>query len=145
MVFVRDEGSEFEAPIEVVWEFVGSGDPHSIAHRHTAWRREVGTGNSGTYSWEQPFDGRATRFTMRWVSFHPAGVAYEVLEGPFSGSKFFLYYVPRGDRTEVGVVGEFVSPSLPEGEIEAAVRGFFDVEFEQDRAAIRALRSSGRP
>ena len=36
MVFVRDEGSVFEAPIDVVWEFVGSGDAHSIAHRHSA-------------------------------------------------------------------------------------------------------------
>ena len=144
MVFVRDEGSVFEAPIDVVWEFVGSGDAHSIAHRHSAWRREVGPENSGTYSWEQAFDGQPTRFTMHWVSFHPVGVAYEVREGPFAGSRFFLYYIPRGNRTEVGVVGEFVSPTLPEAEIEAAVRRFFDFEFEQDHAAIRAVLSSAR-
>ncbi|MFY9716911.1 MAG: hypothetical protein WAK40_03120 [Thermoplasmata archaeon] len=136
MVFVRDEGSVIDAPLDVVWEFVGSGDAHSEAHRHRAWRRERGEGNSGTYSWEQEFAGGVARFTMHWVSYHPLGVAYDVLEGPFTGSRFFLYYTPLGARTGVSVVGEFLSPSIPAVRLESEVLRFFAVEFNQDHAAI---------
>lgn len=136
-MFLRDEGSVFEAPSELVWEFVGSGDTHSGAHGHRANRRERGPGNSGTYSWEQEFDGGRARFTMHWVSYHPLGIAYEVLEGPFAGSRFFLYYVPQGARTAVGIVGDFRSPTIAAERLEALVRRFFEIEFEQDHAAIR--------
>ncbi len=136
MVFVRDAGSVFDAPLDVVWAFVGSGDAHSRAHGHAEWSRELVPGNAGTYRWTQPWDGAPTRFSMHWVSYHPLGVAYSVLEGPFAGSRFFLYYTPRGRQTEVAVVGEFVSPTIPADRIESDVLRFFEVEFDQDRAAI---------
>jgi hypothetical protein len=137
MVFVRDEGSVFDVPLDEVWTFVSSGDHHSGAHLHRAATRERLSERSGRYSWEQSFDGRTTRFTMVWTSFHPVGVAYDVVEGPFAGSRFFLYYLPMGARTGVGVLGEFVSPTLSEAEIPAAVDRFFTTEFEQDHAAMR--------
>ncbi len=142
MVFVRDEGSVFDAPLAEVWKFVGSRDHHSAAHAHRRTERRAVAEHVGEYTWEQEFDGGATRFSMRWTAFAPLGVAYEVLEGPFAGSKFFLYYEPVGARTRVTVVGEFVSPTLPVAEIEPAVRRFFEREFEQDHAAIR--RDLGR-
>lgn len=139
MVRRTDDGGVFDAPLEVIWEFLGSGDPHSVAHRHRATRRDRGPGGHGTYSWEQEFLGRPTRFTMRWHALAPLGIAYEVLEGPFQGSQFFLYYTPQGERTAVTIVGDWVSPSLPEAEVPAAVDRFLAVEFEQDGAAVRAL------
>lgn len=144
MVFLRDEGSVFEAPLDEVWAFVGSGDHHSGAHEHRRTRRISQSPRVGEYSWEQSFDGAPTRFTMRWTSFHPLGIAYEVLEGPFEGSRFFLWYEARASRTAVSVVGEFVSPTLAAGEIDAAVRRFFDREFEQDVAAIARDRAASR-
>jgi len=142
MVFIQEPEGVFDAPLAEVWEFVGSGDGHSSAHHHQKVRRLLDDPLHGRYSWEQPFDGVSTRFTMRWSSFWPLGVAYEVLEGPFEGSRFFLVYEPRGDRTAVSVVGEFVSRTLADDAIPAAVRRFFDLEYEQDRAAIQA-RSGG--
>lgn len=139
MVFVLDTGSLFDAPLDTVWQFVSSGGNHSEAHRHRAPDRRPGPGNSGEYSWEQDFDGRSVRFTMRWTVFPPVGIAYEVLEGPFTGSRFFLYYIPRGARTEVVIAGEFVSPTLAQDEIEPAIGRFFATEFDQDRTAIEAL------
>jgi hypothetical protein len=144
VVFVRDEGGVFDAPLADVWAFVGSGDHHSSAHRHRANSRQRWSDRSGEYSWEQEFDGAPTRFTMRWVSYPPLGIAYDVVEGPFAGSRFFLYYEARGDRTGVGVVGEFVSPVLPETEVAAAVDRFFAREFEQDAAALRHDRDAAR-
>jgi hypothetical protein len=129
-------GSVYDAPLDRVWEFVGSGNSHSLAHRHRRIRRDLLSPNQGEYSWEQELDGAPTRFMMRWVSYHPVGVAYDVVDGPFAGSRFFLYDTPQGVRTEVGVVGEFQSPTLPEGEIRAAVDRFFALEFEQDSLAM---------
>jgi hypothetical protein len=140
VILLRDEGSIFEAPIDQVWEFVGSREPHAAAHRHRAVRREREHENSGSYSWEQDFEGKPARFTMRWTTFHPLGIAYEVLEGPFLGSKFFLYYVPQGNRTGVDLVGVFSSPSIPDAQLEESVRRFFAIEFEQDQAGLAEWR-----
>jgi hypothetical protein len=142
VVFVRDEGSVFNAPLEEVWRFVGSGAAHSEAHHHRKVDRKDLAGNSGEYSWEQDFEGKPERFTMRSTSFPLFGIAYEVLEGPFLGSKFFAYYRPRGAKTRVTIVGDFVSPTIPPARLEAAVLSFFALEFEQDSAAIGAMLAS---
>ena len=144
MVWIRDEGGRFDAPLPLVWEFVGSGDGHSRAHLHRESRRTRLSDHSGEYSWVQEFGGREERFTMRWTAFPPVGIVYEVREGPFSGSSFFLYYTPRGEATEVSIVGEFVSPTLPPEEVEPAVLRFFSVEFDQDGAGIGELARSRR-
>ena len=139
MVFLRDEGSVFDAPLDVVWAFVSDGDAHSTAHRHRDVRRERLSERSGQYTWVQEWQGSPVRFTMRWTSYYPLGVAYDVLEGPFEGSRFFLYYTPLGPRTGVTVVGEFVSPTIPAGSVPAAVDRFFSVEFDQDHGGIRSF------
>ncbi len=146
MVFLCDTASAFDAPLEIVWEFVGSRERHSTAHGHRHVSRERLPGNAGEYSWEQEFMGSPTRFTMRWTSFHPLGLAYEVLEGPFAGSKFFLIYEPDGPRTRVSIFGEFVSPALRPSDVKSAVERFFAREYEEDRAAIEEwVRLGGAP
>jgi hypothetical protein len=139
VVHVEDAGSRFDAPLEVVWRFVSSGDGHSAAHGHRRNARERLSENSGRYSWEQEFEGSATRFTMIWTAFPPTGIAYRVIEGPFDGSVFFLYYTPEGPRTGVTIVGEFVSPTIPAERVAASALRFFAVEFEQDAAGLRRL------
>ncbi len=137
MVYVRDTDGIFEAPLEDVWSFVGSGDSHSSSHDHQSVQRARHSENSGTYSWDQSFDGVNVRFSMRWTSYWPLGIAYDVLDGPFLGSKFFLIYEPRGRTTAVHVFGEFTSPTLPSSEVEPAVKRFFHKEFQQDTEALR--------
>jgi len=142
MVFVRDEGSVYNAPLEAVWKFLSSDVQHSKAHGHrNAAGKELST-NSGEYRWEQDFEGTSQRFAMRWTSFPMFGIAYEVLEGPFTGSTFFVYYRPRGTKTRVTIVGDFASATIPAVRLETAVLGFFAREFEQDSAAIAALAVS---
>jgi hypothetical protein len=138
VVFVRDTGSVYNAPLEEVWRFLSDGPTHSAAHQHRNVERKSISETSGISSWEQDFEGKPERFSMRWTSFPLFGIAYEVLEGPLVGSKFFVYYRPRREQTRVTVVGDFVSPSIPEPLIEPAVLRFFALEYEQDNAAISA-------
>jgi hypothetical protein len=144
VVFLRDEGSIYDATLDEIWTFVSSGDHHSSAHGHAHAERTPISSAVGEYAWEQPWEGAPTRFKMRWTSFHPLGVAYQVLEGPFAGSHFFLYYEPLGPRTGVAVVGEFVAPTIEPDRIDAAVRRFFALEFDQDAAAIARDRATSR-
>jgi len=139
MVFVRDEGSVYNAPLEEVWRFLSFSQGHAEAHHHRNVERKPLPGNAGEYSWEQDFEGKPERFTMRWTSYPMFGIAYDVPGGPFAGSKFFVYYRPRGNKTRVTIVGDFVSPTIPAARLETAVLGFFALEFEQDSAAIAAM------
>jgi hypothetical protein len=137
MVFIVDSTDVFDAPVDEVWSYLSAPREHQAAHGHwKVMRRRLGP-RSGRYSWNQTFAGRPTRFAMRWTSYHPTGIAYRVERGPFQGSTFFLYYVPRGDRTAVTIVGEFVSPTLPRGRLRSAVGRFFAREFREDHEAIR--------
>ncbi|HYK94199.1 MAG TPA: SRPBCC family protein [Thermoplasmata archaeon] len=137
MVFVRDEGSLFDAPLEEVWAYLGSGEPHSAAHHHANVDRIREGPGAVSYGWEMPFEGRHSRFRMRSYAFVPLGVVFDVVEGPFEGSRFLLLYSPRGTRTRVSIVGEFRSPVLAESEIAPAVNRFFEREFAEDSAGLR--------
>lgn len=139
MVFYHDDAGEFEAPLDLVWAYFRSPGDHRTAHGHRHSRLESLTETCFLATWEQEFAGRSVEFQMRGTEFPPLGFAYEVLRGPFAGSKFFNYYRPRGPRTGVTLVGEFRSLTLPDGELEAAVRAFFDTEFEQDRAGLLGM------
>lgn len=145
MVFLEDRGSRYDASLDEVWEFLSSPEEHTIAHRHRNVQRDLTSEREGTYSWEQPFDGAPARFSMHWRSFHPVGIVYDVLDGPFTGSRFFLYYLPHDGSTEVVVAGDFVSPTLPPADVPRAVERFFRLEFEQDSAAIAARRARRSP
>ncbi len=136
-MLIRDEGSRFSVPLALVWKYLDLPQEHSRAHGHTSVHRERTGAYSGRYTWRQPWGPSRVRFTMEWTSFPPLGVAYDVIEGPFKGSTFFLYYVPRGRRTEVSVVGDFVSPSLPARVLRRKVLSFFAREFRQDDRAMR--------
>ena len=142
MVFVRDEGSVYNAPLEDVWRFLSSGPSHSEAHHHRNAEHKPLPGFYSEDTWEQDFEGKSEKFTVRWTALPPFGTAYDVLEGPFRGSKFFVYYRARGNKTRVTIVGDFVSPTIPAARVETAVLAFFAREFEEDSAAIAAMLGS---
>jgi hypothetical protein len=137
MVFIFDDSGVFDAPLEAVWKYFNSGVDHRLAHRHRKSRLEEQSETSFVASWEQDYEGRPVVFKMHGIAFPPLGLAYEVLDGPFDGSKFFFYYTPLGDRTRVTLVGEFASSSIPLRELESKVIDFFATEFEQDAEGLR--------
>jgi len=139
VVFVRDEGSVYNAPIDEVWRFLASGLSHSEAHHHRNAQHKSLPGFYSEDTWEEDFEGKPETFTVRWTTLRPLGVAYDVLQGPFVGSKFFVYYRARGDKTRVTIVGDFVSPTIPAARVEASVLAFFAREFEEDSAAIASM------
>ena len=146
MVLLYDAGSVYGAPRSRLWRYVESGRPHAEAHHHVRVIRRRGPEGSGEYRWTQPYRGRSTRFAMRWSVFPPRGIDFEVVGGPFRGSRFFLVYRSAGRRSRAIVLGEFRSPTVPPSRLAGRVREFFAREFEEDRAALRAWsKRAGRP
>ncbi len=150
MVYVKDEGSEFEAPIDFVWKYIFGGEGHDAAHKTT--RKPTFKKVSDItieYGSERYLRGRWAPDRLRITMVEPISVTTEWLDGVLAGSKLVYVYSPRGDKTGIDVYGEFVSKTLPQDQVELAAREFLESEFNADAPAIKAeyrksLASSGK-
>lgn len=139
MVYVRDEGSTFDAPIDVVWKYVLGGEGHDAAHKTTRKPKfEKVSDVTIIYASERYLRGKWAPDRMRISMFPPVTVVTEWLEGVLAGSKLAYVYSPQGDKTRIDVYGEFTSQSLPAEDVEAVAREFLDNEFRDDAPAVRA-------
>ena len=140
MVHVRDEGSTFDAPVNVVWEYLNSGPPHAAAHKLIRNRTQQPAGeNAIMATMERNWEGQWVKVVSRMTRLAPLGVAQEFLEGPFAGSKAVLVYSPQGKKTRVDVYGEFVSPTIPEKDVEKAALKWLAQSYDEDVPAVRAF------
>ncbi len=143
MVYLADEGSEFDAPIDVVWKYLTEGSAHDRVHRSTRnGRFEPLTHSSFTYAAEREVDGAWQAEAMRITVLEPVAIATVFLEGPFAGSKMVYVYKPRGARTGIDVYGDFTSASLAPERLERAIRSMLDTEFREDAGPIARLAAS---
>jgi hypothetical protein len=142
MVFIIDEGSEFEAPIEKVWKL-------NEAHLKDAGRIHPGGRNyktenisdsTTTTSLETDIQGQSSNIKIKITKFYPLGVAIELLEGPMTGSKFFNYYIPNKNKTGVTVVGDFKSPIInDEAQLRQTVLSFLEQAFKEDSTYLKKM------
>jgi hypothetical protein len=138
MVYVRDWGSVFDAPVDVVWKYVQSDVDHGNSHKgRRNFERKSVNENTVMLSWEQDIDGKWVKLSNRLTFHPPVGFFVEPLEGPMAGSKFFNYYVPKGKQTEVVVVGEWNSPMIPAAQLEKAVMANLEHVFQEDTAGLK--------
>ena len=142
MVLIVDEGSEFEAPLEKVWK-LSEAHAKDAAKIHPGGKNYKGENISeyaAIQSWESDMQGQTIKTKIRVTRFYPLGVAIELLEGPVSGSKFFNYYIPNGNRTGVTVVGDFKSPIMTdENQLRQAVLSFLEQAFNEDSAYLKTM------
>jgi hypothetical protein len=138
MVYLKDEGSVFEAPIDFVWEYIYGGQGHDSVHKTTR-NSKFGKVSDITilYGSERLPRGKWAPDQLRISMFPPISVVTEWLEGVLAGSKLVYLYSPQGDKTRIDVYGEFTSKSLPPEEVEAAAREFLESEFAADAPKIR--------
>jgi hypothetical protein len=138
MVFVADWGSAFDAPIDVVWKYLESDTDHGNSHKgRRKFERKSVSENTALLSWEQEINGNWVRLSNRLTFHPPVGFFVEALEGPMTGSKFFNYYAPKGNRTEVFVVGDWNSKMIPPAELEKAVMANLEKVFQEDTAGLK--------
>ena len=136
MVHIVDEGSEFDMPLEMLWEYLPSE-----SHRHSAKviSREV-QGNVVTLTSERDVNGKAVRSKLRLTMYPPLGVAQEHLEGPTAGSKVFTYYTKKGNKTAVTVVGDYMMAGTSDEDTEKAVMQMLQRTFDEDVATLKSMK-----
>jgi hypothetical protein len=140
MVFVADAGSTFDAPLDVVWGYLQSDTDHGQSHKgRRNFERKQLTENTVMLSWEQNVEGNWVKLANRLTFHPPIGFFVEPMEGPMAGSKFFNYYVPKGNKTEVVVVGEWNSKTIPPAHLERAVMANLEHVFQEDVDGIKAF------
>lgn len=145
MVYIKDEGSTFDAPIDFVWKYIFGGEDHDGAHKTTRNPKfEKVSDITIIYGSERHLRGKWAPDRMRISMFPPISVVTEWLEGVLAGSKLVYVYSPQGTKTRIDVYGEFTSNTLPEHEVEAAAREFLETEFSADAPVIRASFLKGK-
>src|SRR5580698_9740282 len=103
MVFINDEGSEFDAALDKVWKLNMSEGEHNHPSLKNSTSEMEGEHPILTYETQMP-DGSWAKSKVRLTLFPPVGVAFENLEGPLAGSKSFQFYTPKGSKTGVTTV-----------------------------------------
>ncbi len=134
MVYVLDEGAEFDAPIDQVWKYLQSEN-----HRHPSVKvlyREV-NGNTVTLTSERTIMGKPTVVKVRNTLYPPFGIVQEQLEGPLTGSRAFLYYIPKGNKTGVTVVGDYKAEGLDDQSTKQLVLSQAQVVFDEDNSNLK--------
>ena len=87
MVFLLDEGSVFDAPIDKIWTYL-----RSDGHQHPSMKilnREM-VGNTVIITSERNMMGKTVRVKIKNTLYPPFGIVQEHLEGPTASSKAFL-------------------------------------------------------
>ena len=109
MVYLLDEGSVFDMSIDKIWKYLQSEE-----HRHPSIKmvnREV-IGNTVVITSERNIMGKVALTKIKNTLYPPFGLVQEHLEGPLAGSKAFRYYTPKGDKTGITVIGDFVNQGI---------------------------------
>ena len=138
MVFIVDEGSVFNGSIDKVWKLNQSEGKHSHPSLRNQSAEMDGDHVILTYETKMP-DGSWVKQKAKTTAYPPLGIVFETIEGPMAGSKSFQFYTPKGDKTGVTVVGEYVSKGAPDSAIKAGVMGFLQTVFDEDQKNISKM------
>lgn len=84
-------------------------------------------------------DGRNVHVKAKVTMHPPVGFTIEHLEGDMAGSKVMQYYTPKGKKTGVTVVGEWVSNTIPQDQLKKIVTNDLEVAFNEDQQNLKKM------
>jgi hypothetical protein len=136
LVHILDQGSQFDAPLDVIWAYLESG--HRDVHKSYRNLEAINISeNTDLITVEEKIGRGWEKINYRVTELQPLGISTETLTGPMAGTKQFVYYTPHGDKTYVTVVGEFVSKGMTEDQLRILVKNRLQVIYEEDVIGIR--------
>jgi hypothetical protein len=144
MVFIEDVGSTFDVPLDKIWKLVEAhakdgNKIHPITRNN---KTEIVNETTFVNSWEEYMNGQIIKTKAKGTMYYPLGMVFEILEGPFSGSKFFTYYIPKdNNKTSVNVVDDFRSIMISDDElIKSIVIDFLEKVHNEDVAYVAKMQ-----
>lgn len=142
MVRIRDEGSEFDAPIDVVWKFLKSPEVHLAAHQgERNHRTERISENTVLSHSEMDVQGRWVPVINRVTMAPPVATIVEALQGPLAGTKLVHVYTPAGNKTRIDVYGELTLSGLTDEAVSKMADQVLGAVFNVDNEALRRFAS----
>jgi len=138
MVFILDEGSEFDAPISKVWALAQSEGVHNHPSQINSKVTMEGEHMMLSFGSKMP-DGSVAQQKIKITALPPVGFVLETVEGPLAGTKLIQYYVPNGNKTGVRIVGDATSKVVPEAMLKGAVLQSLAVAFAEDVENLKRL------
>ena len=148
MVFIEDREGAFDASIDKVWKLVQAHINEGSKIHPSAKNVVTEMLNDNTFinSWNEEINGQSVKIKAKGTMFYPLGVAFEMIEGPFAGSTYLIYYIPRPDnKTGVVLVGEFRSASIDptvgdEERLRSMVLSTFEKVFYEDCEYLKNIQ-----
>jgi hypothetical protein len=147
MVFIEDREGVFDTSIDNVWKLMQEHiiDGAKIHPRFKNIKTDIESENVFICSWEEDINGQTRKMKEKGTIFYPLGVAYEFIDGPFIGSKYFVYYVPQeNNKTKVIMAGDFKLRSQPnisnnEEDQRYIVLSAFEKVFNEDCTYLKSM------
>jgi hypothetical protein len=148
MVFIEDREGIFDASIDKVWKLVQAHVKEGSIIHPSAKNvvTELLDDNTFINSWNEEINGQSISIKVKGRMFYPVGVVFEMIEGPFAGSTYLIYYIPRPDnKTGVVLAGEFrslsVDPTVGDDErLRSMVLSTFEKVFYEDCEYLRNIQ-----
>jgi hypothetical protein len=139
LVYFEDRGSVYDAPIDVVWDYIlKDNDYHSKAHhtslRNMKWKDLNEITGEGTC--EVVRGGKWSKMKFRLTTIPPFVRISEEFAGRYAGQKMVFLYTPKGRRTAIDV---FV---LTPKEVAEETRRSLAQAHEEDVPMVRAFSRS---
>lgn len=125
----------FDAPIDKIWKYRSSD-----VHQHPSVKlisREI-KGNAVEMVQERNV-GKPMRIKVRNIMYPPFGMVQEFLEGPMTGSRAFQYFIPKGDKTGVTVVGDYLIEGLDDAKVKEIVLNQNQALFDEDNDNLKKI------
>jgi hypothetical protein len=147
MVFIEDREGIFDAPIDKVWKLAKAHSIEGSKIHPSAKNIETTMLDENTFinSWYENIHEQTIKIKMKGTIFYPLGIAFEIIEGPFAGSTYFIYYVPISDnKTGVVLAGEFrsvsIDPTVGDDErLRSIVSSTLEKVFDEDCAYLKNM------
>ena len=143
MVFIEDRDGIYNAPIDKVWKLAQAHATEGAKIHPSAKNVLTEMLNENTFvnSWDEEINGQNVRIETRGTIYYPLGIAFEIIKGPFEGSKYFTYYISRSDdKTNVVVAGNFQSETIDDNKLKSTVLSVFEKVFEEDSAYLKYIQ-----
>jgi len=148
MVFIEDREGIFDASIDKVWKLVQAHVKEGSIIHPSAKNvvTELLDDNTFINSWNEEINGQSISIKVKGRMFYPVGVVFEMIEGPFAGSTYLIYYIPRPDnKTGVVLAGEFrslsIDPTVGDDErLRSMVLSTFEKVFYEDCEYLRNMQ-----
>lgn len=140
MTYVEDRGTVYDAPLEVVWDFMENDEKfHPKAHTADVRNFESKALSEVTIllSYEARRGGQWLKRVCRMTTVRPAIRVQEDLIGPYAGSKTVFLYTPRGEQTVVDVLGYLQSSELTPSEIRRDRKKTWSKAYSEDLPYFR--------